>query len=675
MLEQTGIFLVLEGADGSGKGTQFNLLAERLKAVGYDVEIFDFPRYDEPSSHFVRKYLNGEYGDAASISPYTASLFFALDRYEAAPKIKKALAGGKIVLSNRYVGSNMAHQGGKFTNSGEQRGFFIWEDGLEFQLLGIPRPTMNIFLRVPAEVSYELIGKKAKRSYTEKSHDQHEGDLNHLTKSVATYDTLCKLFPKDYKAIECAPDGKLMSIADINDKIWEVIKPVLPQKPPHAGREVVFRLGAQEEKNKEEQNAPQAVASENSVFKNQENGDLQITIKKVSLLAASYVRRTPGISCEIASPQWPADGSYNFYTPADLPKELVGPYKKTLDKLSALHKQIREELSKHCKSEKLQSTLYDLTPLAALATINISADESSIANLISRLRSNSLTEVKWLAEQIQAAANQLRPGKFPAEKPKDLLSGLSDPLSQIAIKNLGRSASSNTEKISLQGYWPKNEFALLVDALYPYSTSSHTEIATELESWSYEQKKEALTAALHSGSSPILEEARYRWDICAPDSVLNELKQSLSVQELFAQPHTPKYGFDVPEEIAATALDEIYIECYSVSQQLFKILEGESQENNLAEYAVLAGHKKRWQFVTSAKSLISAMPQAVPKDADEILIIMREKVGEHHALIGRHINSPDTKPAQTKEKTPAKEAEKPKKPALQRRRRSRRPKK
>jgi thymidylate kinase len=52
MLEQTGIFLVLEGADGSGKGTQFNLLAERLKAVGYDVEIFDFPRYDEPSSHF-----------------------------------------------------------------------------------------------------------------------------------------------------------------------------------------------------------------------------------------------------------------------------------------------------------------------------------------------------------------------------------------------------------------------------------------------------------------------------------------------------------------------------------------------------------------------------------------------------------------------------------------------
>src|SRR6185437_3476871 len=137
MPDYPGTFIVLEGSDGSGKKTQFKLLSERLKAVGYDVEAFDFPRYEEPSSHFVRRYLNGDYGPAAEISPYSASLFYALDRYEAAPLIRAEIQAGKVVLSNRYVGSNMAHQGAKFTSQAEQRGFFIWEDGLEYQLLNI----------------------------------------------------------------------------------------------------------------------------------------------------------------------------------------------------------------------------------------------------------------------------------------------------------------------------------------------------------------------------------------------------------------------------------------------------------------------------------------------------------------------------------------------------------
>src|SRR3989344_8126394 len=223
-----GSFIVIEGSDGSGKTTQYRLLSERLRAVGYDVVTFDFPRYDEPSGYFVRQYLNGEYGPAAQINPYTSSLFFALDRFAAAKSIQQALSEGKVVLSNRYTGSNMAHQGSKFASEAEQRGFFVWADSLEFQLLGIPRPDLNIFLRVPAETSYELIKKKAKRSYTDKVRDEHEADPVHLKKSVAAYDLLCRLFPKDYVAIDCTENDGIADIATINDRIWQIITPYLP---------------------------------------------------------------------------------------------------------------------------------------------------------------------------------------------------------------------------------------------------------------------------------------------------------------------------------------------------------------------------------------------------------------------------------------------------------------
>jgi dTMP kinase len=670
-----GIFIVLEGSDGSGKGTQFKLLSERLKAVGYDVEVFDFPRYDEPSSHFVKKYLNGEYGDAAKISPYTASLFFALDRYEAAPKIKEALGQGKVVLSNRYVGSNMAHQGGKFTNSGEQRGFFIWEDGLEFQLLGIPRPTINIFLRVPAEVSFDLIAKKEKRSYTDNVHDEHEGNLEHLKSSVATYDTLCKLFPKDFESIECAPDGKLMSIADINNKIWKAIKPVLPQVPPNKGRNVVVQLNNSEEKaeKKEIAKVPRELKSTEKLSGEESPAELKITIKKVTMLAANHVQAIAGIKSELISTQWPADGSYNFYTPVDLPKKLIPVYKSSLELIANLHKQINAESDK-TSNVKLAAKLNSLMPLAALTTLKITGGDSAIARLISQLRQSPFSELKWLAEQVQVAATQLRPAVFSAAKSeKNILKTQNDALFEIASKKLGSNIPPRTDKISLQEALPKNEFALLVDALFPYSSSSRSEIAAELETWSYSQKNEALAAALRSENSPVLEEARYRWDVVEQIEVFNPLKEAMRLDELQSQASTPKYGYDVPEEVEDAALEEIYIECFEQSKKLFIALQ-ENGQAHLAEYAVLAGNKNRWQFTTSAKTLKLAYAQNNEKTAQRILETMVEKISERHPLIGEYISLPPELP-QAEEKPPENKLSLPKKISAHRRRRSRKPKK
>ena len=142
-MDTKGTFIVIEGTDGSGKGTQFQLLADRLAEAGYDVATFDFPQYDKPSSYFVREYLNGKYGTAEEVGPYTGSLFYALDRFEASNDIRAALAEGKVVLANRFVGSNMAHQGTKFQHAEERRGYFIWLDNLEFEISCQAPPLQN----------------------------------------------------------------------------------------------------------------------------------------------------------------------------------------------------------------------------------------------------------------------------------------------------------------------------------------------------------------------------------------------------------------------------------------------------------------------------------------------------------------------------------------------------
>lgn len=239
MQNPLGVFIALEGTDGSGKRTQSKLLASRLKAVGHEVAVFDFPRYSNVSSHFVRRYLNGDYGPASEVSPYTASFFFALDRYEAAPKIKEALGAGKIVLANRFAGSNMAHQGTKFGSLAEQRGFFMWAESLEFELLKIPRPDLNLFLKVPADVSRQLIAKRAKAAGAKL--DEHEKSQSHLSLATAAYDLLCQLFPKDFKEINCTRGGQILGIVEINDFIWEAIKPLLPE-PRRQGRAIVLNL-------------------------------------------------------------------------------------------------------------------------------------------------------------------------------------------------------------------------------------------------------------------------------------------------------------------------------------------------------------------------------------------------------------------------------------------------
>lgn len=220
-----GIFIAIEGGDGSGKRTQADLIVKRLEDAGVDVMKVSFPRYGEMSAEIVGKYLNGDYGTANQVHPDIASLPFAIDRFAAKQPIVEHLAkDNSVVIADRYVASNLAHQGTKLADPIERQAFYDRITGIEFGVLSLPRPTVSLVLLVPSEIAQANVDKKDVRSYTEKKRDIHEADATHLDKTRQNYIELTELYPEQFTAINCMQDATSMrSIEDIHEDIWKKI--------------------------------------------------------------------------------------------------------------------------------------------------------------------------------------------------------------------------------------------------------------------------------------------------------------------------------------------------------------------------------------------------------------------------------------------------------------------
>lgn len=222
-----GIFIAIEGTDGSGKGTQFELLVKHLRSQGKQVVTMDFPQYGQKSAGPVEEYLNGKYGGVKDVSAYVASLFYAIDRFDASFKIRAALKQGKIVLSNRYVLSNAAHQGSKIKNPAAQRKFIKWIKNLEYHIINIPQPDLNILLHMPADHAFKLILKKQQRAYLAgKKRDIHEANKKHLRDTEKVYLALARQDSK-IKTIKCAHGKTILPIQTITQEIIKLTNKII----------------------------------------------------------------------------------------------------------------------------------------------------------------------------------------------------------------------------------------------------------------------------------------------------------------------------------------------------------------------------------------------------------------------------------------------------------------
>ena len=214
------MLIVIEGTDGSGKATQAELLKKKLEDLNQKVTYFDFPQYDKFFGKLVGRYLNNEFGDAVELNPYLTSLIYAADRFSVKDKLIEA--NKDIVIANRYVTANLAHQGSKINDKEKINEFINWVEQLEYNEYGLPKPDIVIFLYVPIKFSQQLVDKKNKRDYTEKKRDSHESNTQYLEKTAELFKDLST--KKNWIMINCVKDDELLSIEEISNLIFDKVK-------------------------------------------------------------------------------------------------------------------------------------------------------------------------------------------------------------------------------------------------------------------------------------------------------------------------------------------------------------------------------------------------------------------------------------------------------------------
>ncbi len=221
-----GKLIAIEGIDGSGKRTQLDLLSKALTQRNVPFYRISFPRYDSSFGQLAGRYLNGDFGPLDAVDPHLSAVLYSGDRFEAKPLLESELASGHAVLADRYVASNLAHQTARLP-AAQQEEFLAWLRHIEYDIYGLPKEDLVLYLRLPASRAQKLIARKTARDYTSLRRDIQEADIRHLECAAAVYDQLAR--QPHWVTVECfdVQSGGLRPADDIAREVVSAVAALL----------------------------------------------------------------------------------------------------------------------------------------------------------------------------------------------------------------------------------------------------------------------------------------------------------------------------------------------------------------------------------------------------------------------------------------------------------------
>ena len=200
----------IEGIDGAGKNTLVNRIKGELSV---EVDVLGFPRYEESvHAQLAQEALYGRMGDLTD-SAYAMATLFALDRFGAKDCLLEAQEGKDLLILDRYVASNAAYSAARLGTDE----VVDWVYDLEFSRLGLPKPSLQIFLDTDVELAAARAEARAAEDAS-RARDRYEKDSDLQSNTAAAYRRLA----------ERAWGGRWIATAD-TDMIVQSVKELVEE--------------------------------------------------------------------------------------------------------------------------------------------------------------------------------------------------------------------------------------------------------------------------------------------------------------------------------------------------------------------------------------------------------------------------------------------------------------
>ncbi len=200
------MFITLEGGEGSGKSTAIKIIVPRLEKLGYEVVLTREPG-GTPISEEIRNVILDKKN--TEMDPMTEALLYAASRRQhIIEKIKPALKEGKIVISDRFLDSSLAYQGGA-RGLGIDRVYELNQYATDGLL-----PDLTIFFELKPQEGLKRIEANAAR-------EVNRLDVEKITfheKVYNSFETLCEKFPNRIVRIDASKNAE-----EVADEVYEEI--------------------------------------------------------------------------------------------------------------------------------------------------------------------------------------------------------------------------------------------------------------------------------------------------------------------------------------------------------------------------------------------------------------------------------------------------------------------